>query len=168
MSLDGAFLSLVRDELTGKNLVGGRVDKIHQPSREEITMTIRTYGGAEKLLFSANPASARICLTEGFQDNPQSPPMFCMLLRKHLAGGRLLNISQDGLERILSFDFECVNESGDVVENRLSVELMGRCSNIMLLSKTESGYKVIDSIKRITDDISSVRRILPGITYEPP
>ena len=168
MSLDGAFLCLVRDELLKRNIIGGRVDKIHQPSREEITISLRTWGGSEKILLSSNPSSARICFTDGFQDNPMSPPMFCMLLRKHLSGGRLLNVFQDGLERILCFDFECVNEIGDIVENRLSVELMGRCSNIILLSKTESGYRVIDSIKRITDDISSVRRILPGIHYELP
>lgn len=168
MSLDGAFLHLVKNELLNKNLVGARVDKIHQPSREEIVITLRGFSGAHKLLMSANPASARICLTEGVQDNPASPPMFCMLLRKHLSGGKLLRIEQDGLERILCLDFSCVNEIGDEVENRLSVELMGRCSNIILLSKQERGYKVIDSIKRITDDISSVRRILPGIAYELP
>lgn len=168
MSLDGAFLHLVREELLEKKLVGGRVDKIHQPSREEITITIRTFNGTEKLLFSANPSSARVCFTDGFQDNPASPPMFCMLLRKHLSGGRLLRIEQDGLERILCIDFECMNEIGDIVENRLSVELMGRCSNIILLAKNDDGYRVIDSIKRITDDISTVRRVLPGISYELP
>ena len=168
MSLDGAFLHLVKNELLNKNLIGSRVDKIHQPSRDEIVITLRGVGGAHRLLLSANPTSGRICITEGVQDNPASPPMFCMLLRKHLCGGKLIGIRQDGLERILSFDFSCANEIGDPVELCLSAELMGRCSNIILLAKQQDGYKVIDSIKRITDDISSVRRILPGIIYTLP
>ncbi|MGN1109638.1 MAG: NFACT family protein, partial [Oscillospiraceae bacterium] len=96
--------------------------------------------------------------------NPQQPPMFCMLLRKHLSGGKLTAIRQDGLERIVSLDFECTNEIGDIVTNTLIAEIMGRHSNIILVRDG----RVIDSIKRITDDISSVRRVLPGIMYEAP
>ncbi|MCM1055288.1 MAG: NFACT family protein [Bacteroides sp.] len=168
MSLDGAFLSLVKSELTGKGLIGSRVDKIHQPARDELTVTLRGSGGAVRLALSANPSAARVCVTESLADNPQSPPMFCMLLRKHLNGGRLLNITQEGLERVLAFDFECVNEIGDIVKNRLSVELLGRCSNIILLTEKNGEMRVVDSIKRIGDDVSAVRRILPGILYEAP
>lgn len=168
MSLDGAFLSLVRKELLDKNLIGSRVDKIHQPARDELLITLRGITSGIRLSLSANPSAARICITEAAADNPKSPPMFCMLLRKHLSGGRLLDIKQDGLERVMSFDFECVNEIGDIVHNRLSVELLGRCSNIILLTEKEGQLRVVDSIKRIGDDVSAVRRILPGILYEPP
>ena len=168
MSLDGAFLSLVRKELLSKNLIGSRVDKIHQPARDELLITLRTVSGGVRIALSANPSAARICITEAAADNPKSPPMFCMLMRKHLSGGRLLGIEQDGLERVMSFDFECVNEIGDIVHNRLSVELLGRCSNIILLTEKEGQLRVVDSIKRIGDDVSAVRRILPGILYEPP
>lgn len=168
MSLDGAFLHLVKTELKAKNLIGARVDKIHQPSRDEIVLHLRAQGGTSRLLFSANPMSARVCLTESPAENPKTPPMFCMLLRKHLGGGRLEEIAQDGLERILSLDFLCMNEIGDMVTNRLVIEIMGRSSNIMLLTRSDAGWRVIDSIKRVTDEVSSVRRVLPNITYELP
>ncbi|MGN0595911.1 MAG: NFACT family protein [Ruminiclostridium sp.] len=168
MSLDGAYLHIVREEMLAKKLIGGRVDKVYQPSREEIIITIRTFGGAEKILLSANTSSARACLTSQTLENPKAPPMFCMLMRKHLGGGRLLDISQDGLERILNFDFECTNEIGDLVTNRVAVEIMGKCSNIILLTRKENEWRVVDAVKRVTDDISSVRRILPGILYELP
>lgn len=168
MSLDGAYLNLVKQELINKGIIGSRVDKIHQPSKEELVITLRGFKGAYKIALSANPSAARVCITEGITDNPQAPPMFCMLMRKHLSGGRLLDISQEGLERVLSFDFECVNEIGDVVRNRISAELLGRCSNIILLTEKEGKWRVVDSIKRIGDDVSAVRRILPGIVYEAP
>lgn len=168
MSLDGAFLHIVKTELLNKNLINSRVDKIHQPSREEIVIILRANGNTEKLILSVNPISARICLTEQVIENPKSPPMFCMLLRKHLGGGRILDITQDGLERIINFDFLCMNEIGDMVNNRLVIEIMGRASNIILLSKKENEWRVIDSIKRVTDEISSVRRILPNIVYQLP
>lgn len=166
MSLDGAMLKYVREELS--ELVGSRIDKIFQPSREEVVITFRKPNssdrGAKRVIFSANGSSARVNLTEAALENPPSPPMFCMLLRKHLGSGRLLGIRQDGLERILYFDFECVNEIGDIVTNTLTAEIMGRFSNIILVR----GGRVIDSIKRVTDEISGVRRILPNIVYETP
>ena len=163
MSLDGAFLHIVTNEL--QPLVGARVDKVYQPSREEIVLSLRTFrDGGKKIVLSANSVSARLNLTEASFENPQQPPMFCMLLRKHLGGGKLTAIRQDGLERIVSLDFECTNEIGDIVTNTLIAEIMGRHSNIILVRDG----RVIDSIKRITDDISSVRRVLPGIMDEAP
>lgn len=163
MSLDGAFLHIVKNELMP--LIGSRVDKVYQPSREEIVISLRTlHDGAKKLILSANSVSARVNITTATFENPAQPPMLCMLMRKHLGSGRLMNIRQDGLERILYLDFECVNEIGDVVTNTLIAEIMGRHSNIILVRDG----RVIDSIKRITDDISSVRRILPNIPYETP
>lgn len=168
MSLDGAFLHGVMLEMLEHRLIGGRVDKIYQPSRDEIILSIRTFGGAEKILFSANSSAACVHLTEKTPENPKQPPVLCMLFRKHLTGGRLTAIHQDGLERILNFDFECTNEIGDTVENRIAAEIMGKYSNIILLTKKSDGWRVVDSVKRVTDDISSVRRILPNILYELP
>ncbi len=163
MSLDGAFLHIVTNEL--QPLIGARVDKVYQPSREEIVISLRTYrDGGKKVVLSANSVSARVDLTSASFENPQQPPMFCMLLRKHLGGGKLIAIRQDGLERIISLDFECTNEIGDIVTNTVIAEIMGRHSNIILVRDG----RVIDSVKRITDDISSVRRVLPGIQYEAP
>lgn len=166
MSLDGALLHCVKEELSV--LIGARVDKIYQPSREEIVLSLRMLNSsdksAKKLIFSANGTSARVHLTSAEFDNPMQPPMFCMLLRKHLGGGRLVGIRQDGLERILYFDFECVNEIGDTVVNTLIAEIMGRHSNIILVRNG----RVVDSVKRVSDAVSAVRRILPNIEYETP
>lgn len=170
MSLDGAFLHCVKREL--ESLIGARVDKVYQPSREEIVISLRQLGsadkGAKKLLFSARGGSARVHLTNAEFDNPSAPPMFCMLLRKRLGGGKLSAVRQDGLERILYFDFECTSEIGDPVVNTLTIEVMGRYSNIILMSEE----RVIDSVKRVTDedvtDESKIRRILPNIVYETP
>ena len=163
MALDGAFLYAIKREL--EPLVGGRVEKVHQPSREEIIISIRTRQGSSKLYISANAGSARVCVTEAPADNPQTPPMFCMLLRKHLGSGKLIAVRQDGLERILFLDFECVNELGDVVTVTLACEIMGRCSN--LIAVNHDG-KVIDSIKRVDEAMSRERMVLPGMRYTLP
>ena len=163
MALDGAFLYAVRSELLP--LIGGRVEKIHQPSREEIVISIRTRNGSKKLYISANAGSARVHLTEKSVDNPQTPPMFCMLLRKRLGSGKLIDIRQDGLERVLFLDFECVNELGDIVTVTLACEIMGRCSNLIIISHEG---KVIDSIKRVDEEMSRERMVLPGMKYTLP
>lgn len=168
MSLDGALLHCVKSEL--ESLIGARVDKIYQPSRDEIVITLRNLSSADKsrksLLFSANGAAARVHLTSKELVNPPAPPMFCMLLRKHMGNGKLVNIRQDGLERILFFDFECVNEIGDMVINTLIAEIMGRSSNIIL---TRDG-RIVDSVRRVSavDSGTSERRVLPGCEYENP
>lgn len=163
MALDGAFLYAVKNEM--KQLVGGRVEKISQPSREEIIISIRTRQGSKKLYISANAGSARIHITQKQPDNPQTPPMFCMLMRKKLGNGKLIDIRQDGLERILFLDFECVNELGDVVTVTLACEIMGRCSNLIIIN---SEGKIIDSIKRVDEDMSRERMVLPGMKYTLP
>lgn len=162
MALDGAFLFAVKNELSC--LIGGRIEKIHQPSREEIIISIRTRQGSKKLYISANAGSARVHITQKNVDNPQTPPMFCMLLRKRLGNGKLLNIRQDGLERILFFDFECVNELGDIVTITLACEIMGRCSNLIIISNG----KIVDSIKRVDSEMSRERMVLPNMTYSLP
>ena len=163
MALDGAFLYAVKNELTP--LIGGRVEKVHQPSREEIVIGIRTRQGSKKLYISANAGSSRIHVTEAAVDNPQTPPMFCMLMRKHLGSGKLIGIRQDGLERILFLDFECVNELGDVVTVTLACEIMGRCSNLVMIG---NDGRVIDSIKRVDEEMSRERMVLPGMKYTLP
>lgn len=164
MALDGVFLNAVKKELSSV-LMGGRVDKIYQPSREEVVFQIRTRDGNVRLLISTSAGTARVHITKAEIENPKVPPMFCMLLRKHLGTGRLIDIRQDGLERILYFDFESMNEMGDMAKLTLAVEIMGRHSNLIIIN---SDGKVIDSIKRVGEDMSSVRLVLPGITYSLP
>ena len=163
MALDGAFLYAVKNEL--EILKGGRVDKIHQPSREEIIINMRTQDGAKKLYMSSSADSARVHITEMNVDNPKVPPMFCMLLRKHLSGGKLIDIRQDILERILFFDFECTNELGDRVIITIAVEIMGRHSNIIIINQDG---RIIDSIKRVDAEMSRERLVLPNMIYELP
>ncbi len=163
MALDGIYLSLLKKEF--ETLVGSRVDKIHQPTREELVIGLRTREGGKKLLINAGSGSARVHLTTQDIENPKQPPMFCMLMRKHLSSGRLIGIRQDGFERILYFDFESADELGDRVDLTLVVEIMGRCSNIIL---TGSEGRIIDSIHRVNPDGSS-RPVLPAMTYcQPP
>lgn len=164
MALDGVFLHLVSDELR-QNLIGSRVDKIYQPSREEVVFQMRGSIGTYKMLVSTGAGTARVHITECDIENPKVPPMFCMLLRKHLASGRLIDIRQDGLERILYFDIDSVDEMGDMQRLTVAVEIMGRCSNLILIN---SSGKIIDSIKRVGEDMSSVRMVLPGMTYTLP
>lgn len=167
MALDGAFLYTIRQELS--SLIGGRVEKIYQPSREEIIITFRSLNRSHvKVLLNAAANSARIHVTENEAENPKQPPMFCMLLRKHLNGGKLLALRQDGLERILWLDFEATNEMGDLVRVTLAMEIMGRCSNIILLRQEEQSFYVIDAIKRVNGEMSRERTVLPGMLYTLP
>ena len=161
MALDGIMLSMLKNEIS-ENLIGARVDKIHQPSKEELVMSLRWNGGNGKLLISASASSPRIHFTEASVDNPKNPPMFCMLMRKHLSGAKLIAIEQFGLERLLHLSFSTYNEFGDPVVIKLAVEIMGRHSNIMLIGPEG---KIIDAIKRVTADMSSVRQVMPGMTY---
>lgn len=160
MALDGAFLYAVKQELS--SLIGGRIDKVYQPSRDEIIIAIRSEGSTKKVLFSSGANCARVHLTETAPENPKTPPMFCMLMRKHLGGGKLLSIRQDGFERILYFDFECMNEIGDMVKVTVAIEIMGRYSNIILIS---GEGRIIDAIRRVDAEMSRERMILPGMTY---
>ena len=164
MALDGAYLACLREELQ-QALLDTKVDKVHQPSREELILSLRGRNGSFKLLFCTRANSARVNITTRTLENPPAPPMFCMLLRKHLVGGRLKQIRQNGWERALYFEFDCINELGDVVCLTLAIEIMGRYSTIMLIN--EEGL-VIDAIKRVDWEMSSIRPILPGILYELP
>ena len=164
MALDGAFLYKTAEEMRGV-LVGSRVEKIAQPSKEELTVTFRLRGGSRKVLFSANASSPRVHFTDIALENPKTPPMFCMLLRKHIGSGKLVAIRQNGLDRVIAFDFETVNELGDVVIVTLAAEIMGRHSNLILIG---AEGRIIDAVKRVSDEVSSVRTVLPGGTYALP
>jgi len=161
MPLDGIFLNQLKNEIADV-IVGGRVDKVHQPAKETIVLAMRVQAGNHKLLISASASNPRLHFTSLPQDNPKSPPMFCMLMRKHLANAKLVEIRQIGLDRILHLRFETVNEFGDKVVMTLAVEIMGRHSNIILVGPDN---KVVDSIKRISDEMSRVRPVLPGMSY---
>lgn len=161
MPLDGVFLSQLTKEVADK-IVGGRVDKIHQPARETVVISMRAKGGNQKLLLCASASNPRMHFTALPQDNPKSPPMFCMLMRKHLTGAKLLEARQLGLDRVVHFKFETTNELGDRVVLTLAVEIMGRHSNVILVDQDN---RVIDAVKRVTDEMSRVRPVLPGIGY---
>lgn len=161
MPLDGVFLNRLRAEIAD-TAVGGRVDKIHQPTRESVVIAMRSQGGNHKLLISASASNPRLHFTALPQDNPKSPPMFCMLMRKHLTGAKLVEIRQLGLDRVLQLLFETTNELGDRVVMTLAVEIMGRHSNIILV---DNDNRIVDSIKRVSDEMSRVRPVLPGMSY---
>ena len=138
MALDGIAVSNIIYELN-KSLIGGRIDKIYQPQKDEIVMSVRN-NGTSKLLLSANPSHPRLHITTIQRENPITAPMFCMVLRKHIAGSRILSISQYGLERIASIKVEAMNEMGDMVERNLIIEIMGKHSNIIL---TDENGKIL-------------------------
>ncbi len=163
MALDGAFLHCIRQELLP--LIGTRIDKIYQPARDELVLSFRGKGGAQRVLFSVSADAARIHITQTVPENPAKPPMFCMLLRKHISGGKLEDIEQDGLERILRLRIRANNEMGDSVVLTLVCEIMGKFSNVILVS--EHG-RIIDSLRRVDEEISRVRLVLPGMEYTVP
>ena len=164
MALDGIYLHLLKNEISDR-VTGCRVDKIYQPSKDEILFTFRTRNGTEKLLLSAKADCARIQFTSAHIENPKKPPMLTMLLRKLLCGGVLKEIRQDGFERILTLVFDCRNDLGDPVIYNVIIEIMGRYSNIII---TDENDKIIECIKRIDALKSSVRQILPGLKYTLP
>ena len=164
MALDGAFLRHIAKELE-ERAIGARVDKIHQPNREEMVFLLRTRSEPLKLLISARANSARVQFTQSTPENPKQPPMLCMLMRKRLSSARLVGVRQPELERLLYLDFDAVNELGDVVRLSVVCEIMGRYSNIILI---EEDGKIVDALKRVDAEMSSERLVLPGLTYELP
>ena len=163
MALDGIFLSKVKNELSEK-AVGLRVDKVNQPTRDEVILNLRGKGCSYKLLLCVRADSPRLHFTSHNIDNPPVPPMFCMLLRKHLTGAMIKNVRQHETDRIIFIDFDATNEIGDRVELTVVMEIMGKYSNMILIS----GEKIIDSMKRVDYTTSSVRQILPGLQYQLP
>ncbi len=164
MALDGALIHLIRNELLAE-LSGAKVDKIFEPSRDEIVLQCHTKRETKRLLLSARPGSARLGLIESLPENPKQPPMFCMLLRKRLVGAKLLDIRQLGLERALYFDFEALDELGEAAPLTLAIETMGKYSNVILIGRDGT---IVDSLKRVDSEMSRERMILPGLLYRLP
>lgn len=165
MALDGIFLHHLKNEIEAF-AVGARIEKIYQPSKEELVFSLRSREGAKKLLLSCRADSARVHFTDFPPENPSKPPMLCMLFRKHLTSSKITAVTQNGLERIVKIYVDAINELGDPVTLTIVVEIMGRYSNVILLN--ENG-RIIDALKRIDESKSQVRCILPGETYvEPP
>jgi predicted ribosome quality control (RQC) complex YloA/Tae2 family protein len=162
MSFDGLFTKAMVDELS-RTLKGGRINKVHQPYKNEVILTIRANGVNQKLLFSAHPSYARVQLTNEAYENPSEPPMFCMLLRKHIEGYILEDVYQVENDRMIIFEIKGRNEIGDVSYKQLIIEIMGRHSNIVLVDKTRN--IILDSVKHVSFAVNSHRAILPGQTY---
>ncbi len=164
MAFDAFFLSAVLGEVREK-CIGARIDKIHQPSRDTLILHMHSREHRTKLLFAANPTAPRLHLTTASPENPAEPPMFCMLLRKHLMGARLAEITQPPMERSAVFTFDCTDEMGFPVQKRLVAELMGRTCNLYLLN---AEGRILDCLRRIGLDESAKRAALPGLMYQDP
>ena len=164
MAFDAFYLKFTLEEIREKCL-GGRVEKIFQPSRDSLIMLIKGNAGREKLLIVANPTAPRLHLTAASPENPAEPPMFCMLLRKHLSGARLADISQPPMERLAVFTFDSTDEMGFPVQKRLVAELMGRTCNLYLL---DPSGRILDCLRRIPLDENTKRAALPGLNYQQP
>ena len=165
MPLDALCLTAVAGEVRAA-VQGGKIDKIYQPTRDEVVLYIRGPAGNVRLLLSASPGHPRAHLTERNRENPEQPPMFCMLLRKHLQGARILELNQPPLERILDFRLETLDELGDRVERRLVLEAMGRSANLLLL---DGEGRIVDCTRRVDGDLArGQRQLLPGLFYRQP
>jgi len=163
MAFDAFFLSAVLTQIR-EQTDGARVEKIHQPSRDTVLFHLKCPQGRQKLLFGMNPTAPRLHLTDSSPENPAEPPMFCMLLRKHLSGARLAGIAQIPMERWAEFTFDCIDEMGDAVQKKLVAELMGRTCNLYLLG---ADGRIIDCLRRVGLD-EAVRPALPGMYYQTP
>lgn len=161
MAFDGITINALVHELNN-TLCGGRLNKIAQPEKDELFLTIKTPDGQRRLLLSVNASLPLVYLTDNNKPSPLTAPNFCMLLRKHLNNGRIISVSQPGLERIIDFKIEHLDEMGDLCTKHIIVELMGKHSNIIF---TDDNNKIIDSIKRVNAGLSSVREVLPGLPY---
>lgn len=164
MPLDAVFLSALRTELDGQ-LRGMKIDKVQQPEADQIVLSLRGPGGSSRLLLSAGTGDARVHLTDASFENPASPPMFCMLLRKHLSGARIRSVTQPPLERVADLALDCVDSLGENSKKHLIVELMGRYSNIIL---TDQDGRIVDCLRRVDTLMSELRQVLPGLFYRLP
>ncbi len=161
MAFDGITVAAIAKELK-EALTGGRITKIAQPEMDELLLTIKTLDGALRLYISASASLPLIYLTDENKPSPMTAPNFCMLLRKHIGNGRITGVSQPGLERIIHLDIEHLDELGDLCKKKLIVEIMGKHSNIIFCDET---YRIIDSIKHVNAQMSSIREVLPGREY---
>ncbi len=161
MAFDGVTVASVVKELKD-SLVGGRIYKIAQPEEDELILTVKATAGQKRLVLSANASLPLVYLTDSNKPSPMTAPGFCMLLRKHLQNGRITDISQPGLERIVHIDVEHLDEMGDLKRKRLTIEIMGKHSNIIFCDEDNL---ILDSVKRVSGLVSSIREVLPGKPY---
>ena len=164
MPLDAAVINALKNELK-EELIGARIDKVQMPEKDVLLLSVRGNQGNRKLLLSSNVGTARVHFTEMSFENPSEPPMFCMLMRKHLVGARIVDILQPDFERMLIFQLSSRDEMGVLSEKQLVVELLGRASNIILVNE---GGNIIDCIRRADFGETAVRRLLPGMLYRMP
>ncbi|MGN0395521.1 MAG: NFACT family protein, partial [Coprococcus sp.] len=161
MAFDGIVISNVVSDLR-KKLIDGRIYKIYQPENDELNIVIKNNKENYRLLLSADASLPLIYLMRISKENPMTAPNFCMLLRKHINNGRIVDICQPGFERIVEITIEHLNELGDICRKKLIIEIMGKHSNIIF---TDDKGMIIDSIKHISHMVSSVREVLPGRNY---
>ena len=164
MALDSVTLSALAAELRGR-CVGAKIDKVQQPERDTVLLTLRGQGGSFRLVLCGGVGNARVHVTEASYENPAQPPMFCMLLRKHLLGARIAGIEQPARERILIFSLDAYDEMGAPVQKKLAVEMIGRGTNIILI---DGDGHIIDCLRRADSEMSPLRPVLPGLIYRLP
>ncbi len=165
MSLDGIFLHCIKAELENQ-IIGAKVDRVYEPTREDIILSLRTRDrGNKKLLLCARANSPRVSLTEAAYENPQNPPMLCMLLRKRLGGATVTAVRQESCDRILYIDFLATNEMGEKENLTLAIEIMAQYSNVILM---DDSLTIIDALKRVDYSKSSYRLVLPSVAYQLP
>ena len=164
MAFDGIVIANIIKELK-EHILNGRIYKIYQPEPDELNLVLKTPQGNYRLLLSASAALPLVYLTTESRNNPMTAPNFCMLLRKHIGNGRIMDIRQPGYERIVEFSIEHLDELGDLCTKKLIIEIMGKHSNIIFCDDQGT---IIDSIKRVGAQMSSVREVLPGRSYEYP
>ncbi|MBQ3483089.1 MAG: NFACT family protein [Clostridia bacterium] len=164
MAFDAGFLAAVAAELRAVAL-GARVEKVYQPERDTVVLQMRTFAGGKRLLLNAGSANPRVGFTAIPMENPQNPPLFCVLLRKHLSGAKLLSVHQEGFERVLTLEWETRDEMGFTCQKNLIIEVMGKYSNLMF---TDAEGKILAVLRPVDFTTSTKRQVLPGMRYELP
>lgn len=164
MAFDAGFLAAVAAELREVAL-GARIEKVYQPERDTVVLQMRTFAGGKRLLLNAGSANPRVGFTSVLLENPQNPPLFCVLLRKHLSGAKLLAVRQEGFERVLVLEWETRDEMGFTCRKNLIIEVMGKYSNLMF---TDEAGKILAVLRPVDFTTSTKRQVLPGMRYELP
>ncbi len=164
MAFDAGMLACVLSEIRGTTL-GARVERVFQPERDEIVLQMRCPDGGRRILINAGASNPRLCLTSSQRENPMTPPMLCMLLRKHLQGARLSDVRQEGFERVAVLEFDTRDEMGFACSRRLIVEMMGKYSNLIFATEEN---KILAALHTVDFSMSGLRQILPGMKYELP
>ncbi len=167
MAFDAGMAAAVTHELNA-TLAGGKIEKVYQPSNDEIVLLCRGRGGSRRLLLSASASGARVCLTEVSRENPKTPPMFCMQLRKHLTGAVITAFRMHGFERVIEIELDAYDELGFACKKFLIAEIMGKYSNLIFAEKKGEDKRILGAMKSVDFTTSSKRQVLAGMAYELP